>query len=57
MNDRINEYELNYKYYENGLLKSVRGYVPRYFKYEQLLLPHKHESSALLLNNQQYQSV
>lgn len=34
MNDRINEYELNYKYYENGLLKSVRGYVPRYFKYE-----------------------
>lgn len=34
MNDRINEYELNYKYYENGLLKNVRGYVPRYFKYE-----------------------
>ena len=34
MNDRINEYELNYKYYENGLLKSIRGYVPRYFKYE-----------------------
>lgn len=27
-------YELNYKYYKNGLLKSVRGYVPRYFKYE-----------------------
>ncbi len=34
MNDRINEYELNYKYYKNGLLESVRGYVPRYFKYE-----------------------
>ena len=34
MNDRTNEYELNYKYYKNGLLKSVRGYVPRYFKYE-----------------------
>lgn len=34
MNDRINEYELNYKYYKNGLLKSVRGYVPRYLKYE-----------------------
>lgn len=27
-------YELNYKYFKNGLLKSVRGYVPRYFKYE-----------------------
>lgn len=34
MNDRINEYELNYKYYNNGLLKSIRGYVPRFFKYE-----------------------
>ncbi len=34
MNDRINEYELNYKYYKNGLLKSVRGYVSRYFEYE-----------------------
>ncbi|RNC85890.1 MAG: hypothetical protein ED557_03725 [Balneola sp.] len=34
MNDRINEYELHYKYYKNGLLKSVVGYVPRYFKYE-----------------------
>lgn len=34
MNDRVNEYELNYKYYKNGLLKSVRGYVPRYFEYE-----------------------
>lgn len=34
MNDRVTEYELNYKYYKNGLLKSIRGYVPRYFKYE-----------------------
>ena len=34
MNDQINEYELNYKYYKNGLLKSVHGYVPRYFEYE-----------------------
>lgn len=34
MNDRTNEYELNYEYYKNGLLKSVRGYVPMYFKYE-----------------------
>jgi hypothetical protein len=34
MNDRINEYELYYKYYKNGLLKSVRGYVGRYFEYE-----------------------
>ncbi|MCX7549168.1 hypothetical protein OS188_14520 [Xanthomarina sp. F1114] len=34
MNDRINEYELTYKYYKNGLLKSVNGYVGRYFKYE-----------------------
>lgn len=34
MNDRINEYGLNYKYYKNGLLKSVRGYVARYFEYE-----------------------
>ena len=33
-NDRKWMYELNYKYYKNGLLKSVRGYVPRYFKYE-----------------------
>ena len=28
MNDRINEYKLTYKYYKNGLLKSIRGYVP-----------------------------
>lgn len=34
LNDRINEYELTYKYYKNGLLNSIRGYVPRYFKYE-----------------------
>ncbi len=34
MNDRVNEYQLTYKYYKNGLLKSIRGYVPRYFKYE-----------------------
>jgi len=34
MNDRINEYQLNYKYYKNGLLKSIRGYMPRYFEYE-----------------------
>jgi len=34
MNDRINEYQLTYKYYENGLFKSIRGYVPRYFQYE-----------------------
>jgi len=34
MNDRINEYGLYYKYYKNGLLKSIRGYVPRYFEYE-----------------------
>ncbi|AXT59230.1 hypothetical protein D1816_02325 [Aquimarina sp. AD10] len=34
MNDRINQYQLIYKYYDNGLLKSIRGYVPRYFEYE-----------------------
>ena len=34
MNDRENEYQLTYKYYDNGLLKSIRGYVKRYFKYE-----------------------
>jgi hypothetical protein len=34
MNDRVNEYNLTYNYYENGLLKSIRGYVPLYFKYE-----------------------
>jgi len=34
MNDRVNEFQLTYNYYKNGLLKSIRGYVPRYFKYE-----------------------
>lgn len=34
MNDRVNEYDLLYNYYKNGLLKSIRGDVPRYFKYE-----------------------
>lgn len=33
-NDRTNEYTLSYTYYDNGLLKSIRGYVPLYFKYE-----------------------
>lgn len=34
MNDRITEYELRYKYYKNGLFKSIYGFVPRWFKYE-----------------------
>ena len=34
MNDRVNEYQLTYNYYKNGLLKSIRGYIPRYFTYE-----------------------
>ncbi len=34
MNDRENKYQLTYEYYDNGLLKSIRGYVPRYFEYE-----------------------
>jgi len=34
VNNRVNEYQLTYKYYDNGLLKSIRGYVPRYFEYE-----------------------
>lgn len=34
MNDRVNEYQLTYKYYKKGLFKSIRGYVPRYFEYE-----------------------
>lgn len=34
MNDRVSEYELNYTYYKNGLLKSISGYVPRFFKYD-----------------------
>lgn len=25
---------LTYKYYNNGLLKSIRGYIPEYYKYE-----------------------
>lgn len=33
-NDRTSEYTLSYTYYDNGLLKSIRGYVPLYFKYE-----------------------
>ncbi len=33
MNDRINEYELYYKYDKDGLLKSVRGYLARHFEY------------------------
>lgn len=34
LNDRKFERVLTYNYYKNGLLKSIRGYVPRYFKYE-----------------------
>ena len=34
MNDRTNNYKLTYYYYPNGLLKSVRGYIPEFFKYE-----------------------
>jgi len=34
MNNRTSKYKLNYKYYSNGLLESIRGYVPEYFKYE-----------------------
>lgn len=34
MNDRVSEYELKYDYHKNGLLKSIRGYVPRYYEYE-----------------------
>jgi len=33
-NDRTNNYTLDYKYYRNGLLKSIRGYEKIYFKYE-----------------------
>ncbi|WP_027001386.1 hypothetical protein [Hugenholtzia roseola] len=32
--DRKFEYNLIYTYYSNGLLKSIRGYVPEFFKYE-----------------------
>ena len=34
MSDRENKYQLTYKYYDNGLLKSINGYLPRYFEYE-----------------------
>lgn len=33
-NDRTSEYNLTYTYENNGLLKSIRGYVPLYYKYE-----------------------
>jgi hypothetical protein len=33
-NDRTREYNLTYTYEDNGLLKSIRGYVPLYYKYE-----------------------
>lgn len=33
-NDRVNEYVLTYNYYKNALLRSIRGYVPLFFKYE-----------------------
>lgn len=34
MNNRTSKYKLTYNYYSNGLLESIRGYVPEYFKYE-----------------------
>jgi hypothetical protein len=34
MNNRKSAYKLSYSYYSNGLLKSIRGYVPEFFKYE-----------------------
>lgn len=34
LNDRKFECNLIYIYYSNGLLKSIRGYIPEYFKYE-----------------------
>ncbi|MBT2557817.1 hypothetical protein J7E24_08470 [Hymenobacter sp. ISL-91] len=33
-NDRTSEYDLIYTYEDNGLLKSIRVYVPLYYKYE-----------------------
>lgn len=30
----IKEQKLWYKYYSNGLFKNIKGYVPRYFKYD-----------------------
>lgn len=32
--DRKFECNLSYNYYSNGLLKSIRGYVPEFFRYE-----------------------
>ena len=29
----VTEHKLWYEYYSNGLLKNIRGYVPRYFEY------------------------
>lgn len=34
MTNRSLAYDLTYHYYRNGLLKSIRGYVPRFYKYE-----------------------
>lgn len=34
MNNRTSKYKLTYSYYSNGLLESIHGYVPEYFKYE-----------------------
>ena len=34
MNDKKIEHKLTYYYYPNGLLKSVRGYIPEFFEYE-----------------------
>jgi hypothetical protein len=34
MNDRTVTHKLTYYYYPNGLLKSVRGYIPDFFEYE-----------------------
>ncbi len=34
MNDRTWNAKLTYFYYPNGLLKSVRGYIPDFFEYE-----------------------
>ena len=34
MNDRKVNYKLTYYYYRNGLLKSVRGHIPKFFEYE-----------------------
>ena len=34
MNNRTSRYQLTYSYYSNGLLESIRGYIPEFFKYE-----------------------